>query len=193
MELDPTRMCELLVGLPAVNVLGVEETDLLRVHVETAAERPRCDGCGGRVWVKDRPVVELVDLPCFGRRTRLVWRKRRWRCPSGSCPVGSWTEEVPAIAAARLAMTDRAGRWATEQTGRCGRTIEDVAADLGADWHTVNDAVVAYGTPLIDDASRFGTVTALGQVRCCSLARGSGGPRRGPRRSSTWGPANSST
>ena len=26
MKLDPTRMCELLVGLPAVNVLGVEET-----------------------------------------------------------------------------------------------------------------------------------------------------------------------
>ena len=72
MELDPTRMCELLVGLPAVNVLGVEETDLLRVRVETNLERPRCDGCGGRVWVKDRPVVELVDLPCFGRRTRLV-------------------------------------------------------------------------------------------------------------------------
>ena len=162
MELDPTRMCELLVGLPAVNVLGVEDAGLLRVSVETAAERPRCGGCGGRVWVKDRPVVALVDLPCFGRRTRLVWRKHRWRCPERSCPVGSWTEEVPAIAAARLAMTDRAGRWATEQTGRCGRTIEDVAADLGADWHTVNDAVVAYGAALIDDPDRFGAVTALG-------------------------------
>ena len=55
MELDPTRMCELLVGLPAVNVLGVEETDLLRVRVETDLERPRCGDCGGRVWVKDPP------------------------------------------------------------------------------------------------------------------------------------------
>ena len=162
MELDPTRMCELLVGLPAVNVLGVEDAGLLRVHVETDLERPHCRSCGGRVWVKDRPVVELVDLPCFGRRTRLVWRKHRWRCPERSCPVGSWTEEVPAIAAARLAMTDRAGRWSTEQTGRHGRTIEDVAADLGADWHTVNDAVVAYGTPLIDDPDRFSAVCALG-------------------------------
>ena len=42
------------------------------------------------------------------------------------------------------------------------RTIEDVAADLGADWHTVNDAVVAYGAPLIDDPDRFGAVCALG-------------------------------
>ena len=162
MELDPTRMCELLVGLPAVNVLGVEDAGLLRVHVETAAARPRCGGCGGRVWVKDRPVVVLVDLPCFGRRTRLVWRKHRWLCPEGSCPVGSWTEDVPAIAAARLAMTDRAGRWATEQVGRHGRTVEDVADDLGADWHTVNDAVMAYGAALVDDADRFGTVAALG-------------------------------
>ena len=88
MELDPTRMCELLVGLPAVNVLGVEDAGLLRVQVETDLERPRCRSCGGRVWVKDRPVVELVDLPCFGRQTRLVWRKHRWRCPERSCPCG---------------------------------------------------------------------------------------------------------
>ena len=81
---------------------------------------------------------------------------------------------MPEIAAARLAMTDRAGRWATEQVGRHGRTVEDVAADLGADWHTVNDAVVAYGTALVDDANRFGAVCALGQVRCCSPGAGSG-------------------
>ena len=189
MELDPTRMCELLVGLPAVNVLGVEDAGLLRVSVETAAERPRCGDCGGRVWVKDRPVVELVDLPCFGRRTRLVWRKHRWRCPSGSCSVGSWTEDVPAIAAARLAMTDRAGRWATEQTGRCGRTIEDVAADLGADWHTVNDAVVAYGAPLVDDVGRFGTVTALGLDPAPRRGSPSGAERHArPPRGHSWPP-----
>jgi GntR family transcriptional regulator len=28
--------------------------------------------------VKDRPEVELVDLPCFGRLARLVWRRHRW-------------------------------------------------------------------------------------------------------------------
>jgi hypothetical protein len=26
-------------------------------------------------------VVELVDLPAFGRSTRLAWHKRRWACP----------------------------------------------------------------------------------------------------------------
>jgi hypothetical protein len=62
---DPTRMCELLVGLPEVVVLGIEHVahGPLRVHVETASERPGCTGCGVFAQVKDRPVVELVDLP----------------------------------------------------------------------------------------------------------------------------------
>ncbi len=60
--------------------------------------------------VKDRPPVVLVDLPAFGRPARLVWRKYRGSCQSPACAVGSWTEEALSIAAARLVMTDRAGR-----------------------------------------------------------------------------------
>jgi transposase len=40
--------------------------------------------------------------------------------------------------------------------------VSEVAADLGCDWHTVNDAVIAYGEPLVDDPDRFGPVEALG-------------------------------
>ena len=111
MEVDPTRMCELLVGLPAVRVLGVVDHlgEPLQVHIETRTERPGCGGCGGPVTIKERPVVVLVDLPAFGRPTRLVWRKLRWSCVLTSCPVGSWTETVTTIAAARLVMTDRPG------------------------------------------------------------------------------------
>jgi hypothetical protein len=45
---DPTRMCELLVGLPAVGVLGlIDEPDgALFVHIETTGPRPTCPGCG---------------------------------------------------------------------------------------------------------------------------------------------------
>ena len=165
MEVDPTRMCELLVGLPAVSVLGVvdEAGEPLRVHIETATERPVCTGCSGPVTIKERPVVVLVDLPAFGRPTRLVWRKHRWSCVLTSCPVGSWTEAATIIAAARLVMTDRAGRWVTEQVGRWGRTVNEVAVELGCDWHTINDTVLAYGTAVVDDdPDRIGTVTALG-------------------------------
>jgi transposase len=164
-ESDPTRVCELLVGLPAITVLGVvDELDApMVVHVEWRAPRPSCAGCAGAVVIKDRSRVELIDLPCFGRPTRLVWRKRRWSCPNATCATGSWTEDVPAIAAPRLVMTDRAGRWVTEQVGRHGRTVNEVASELGCDWHTVNDTVIAYGTALVDDdPGRIGSPSALG-------------------------------
>jgi transposase len=158
-------MCELLVGLPEVVVLGIDDVAQgpLRVHVETTETRPGCTGCGVFAQVKDRPVVELVDLPVFGRAARLAWHKRRWACPEVSCPNGSWTEEDLAIAAPRMAMSDRAGRWVTEQVGRHARSVNEVAVELGYDWHTINDTVLAYGTALIDDdPERFGVVSALG-------------------------------
>ena len=79
MEVDPTRVCELLVGLGDVTVLGAsdEPGGPTRVHVETRGPRPPCPACGGSVWVKDRRLVELVDLAAFGRPARLVWHKRR--------------------------------------------------------------------------------------------------------------------
>jgi transposase len=136
---------------------------VLFVHIETRDPRPACSGCAGAVVIKDRPTVALVDLPCFGRPVRLVWRKRRWSCPDAGCARGSWTEETPAIGAPRLALTDRAGRWVTEQVGRHGRTVNEVASELDCDWHTVNDTVIAYDTVLIDDdLERLGAPTALG-------------------------------
>ena len=48
MESNPIRMYELLVGLPAVKVLGIEneDSDRLHVHVERVAERDGCPQCG---------------------------------------------------------------------------------------------------------------------------------------------------
>ena len=149
MEVDPTRVCELLVGLGDVNVLGAsdEPGGPIRVHVETRSERPSCPGCAGPVWMKDRRAVELVDLAAFGRPARLVWHKRRWTCPDDVCSTRSFTETAAWIATPRLVMTDRAGRWVTEQVGRRGRPVTDLARELGCDWHTSNDTVIAYGTP----------------------------------------------
>jgi transposase len=155
----------LLVGLPAVNVLEVVEplVGRLEVTVESVVESPVCPNCGERAWVKDRPVVELVDLTCFGRPVTLRWRKHRFWCPRPWCRQRSWTHEDPRIAAPRLSVTDRAGRWATLQVGRNGRAVSDVAGELGADWHAINDAVIAYGQALLDaDTDRVGSVEALG-------------------------------
>ena len=113
--------------------------------------------------MKDRSAVELVDLPLFGRPTRLVWHKRRWVCPDGDCAMGSWTEEDDRIASPRQVLTSRAARWATAQVGRCARSVNEVATELGCDWHTVNDTVVAYGEALLEaDTERIGAVDALG-------------------------------
>ena len=91
MIIGSRRVCEVLVGLGDVNVLGVEDLEdrPLRIHIETRIERPVCLQCDGQLWIKDRPMVELVDLACVGRPTRLVWRKRRWRCPNQECNVRS--------------------------------------------------------------------------------------------------------
>jgi transposase len=164
-EVDPTRVCELLVGLPDVNVLGVidEPGRALRVVIETRGPRPACMECAAKPLVKDRPEVELVDLAAFGRPVRLVWRKHRWVCPNDACPVGSWTGQDPRIAPARAAMTDRAGRWSTRQVGEHGRSVNELAADLKCAWHTVNVAVISYGEALVDDdPDRVGEPTALG-------------------------------
>ena len=170
MSSDATRMCELLVGLPEVTVLDVVgRGDGLIVTIETRGQRPVCVACGGPVVVKDRTDVVHADLACFGRPTVLVWRKVRWSCRSLSCVASSFTELAPQIASPRLAITDRAGRWATVQVGRHGRSVAEVAADLGCGWHAVMDAVAAYGEALIDDSGRFGDVEALGldeTLRC---------------------------
>ena len=89
-----------------MNVLGVvnEVGEMLRVHVETRVARTGCGRSGVVARVKERPVVELVDLPCFGPSTRPVWHKRRWSCLEETCSTGSWTEDNVRIGAARMAM-----------------------------------------------------------------------------------------
>lgn len=87
-QVDPARMCELLVGLPEVIVLGVTDERAgtpLRAHVEMQNGRRRCGDCGVAARVKERPEVELVDLPVFGRQARLVWRTSA-RVPAGGVP-----------------------------------------------------------------------------------------------------------
>ena len=74
MECGPTRVCELLVGLGGVEVLGVADGpgEPLGVHVRCRAARPVCGGCGQRLWSDGERAVVLVDLPAFGRPCRLV-------------------------------------------------------------------------------------------------------------------------
>jgi transposase len=163
MTFDATRACELLVGLDDMTVLAVDEhDDGLTVLVESRAGVVGCDGCGTRATVKDRAEVALGDLACFGRPVTLVWRKRRWRCPESACPIGSWTESNPQVAAPRCGLTRRAGLWACRQVGHYNRAVSAVAAELACSWWAVMSAVSVYGTPLVDAPARVEGVELLG-------------------------------
>ncbi len=161
------RMPACLVGLgPNVAVTGVEDRvgQPLRVCVETIGIVPVCPGeCWTPPVAKARLVVELVDLPAFGRPTRLVFSKRRFSCPNRGCLMLTWTEQAPGIVPARTAMTTRAGRWATLQVGRYARPVSDLVTELGCSWHTINRTVIGYGQALLAaDVDRIGAVSALG-------------------------------
>lgn len=58
---------------------------------------------------------------------------------SPACTAGSFTEAFAAITAARLAMTDRAGRGVTVQVGRYGRSVNEVAVGRGQLLDIVRD------------------------------------------------------
>jgi transposase len=94
---DTTR----LLGLDGLAVVGVaDDTDRPVVHLVTADERARhCPDCGTRARrSKGRRVTRPRDLSVGGRRPRLVWAKRRWRCDELACRRRSpWTPRCPLI------------------------------------------------------------------------------------------------
>ena len=112
METDGGRVCEVLVGLGEVDLVGVEELvgDRLGMTIRSLGPRPVCGQCGERVWSKGDQAVRLVDSPAFGRRVQLRWRKRRWMCPSQDCGVKSFAEQYRSVAPQR-ALLD-VSRWA---------------------------------------------------------------------------------
>jgi transposase len=71
-----------VLGLDGLTVTAVEErADGLDVELELTVVASSCRLCGGReLEVKERPRVRVRDLPMSGRRVRLIWRKRRFRC-----------------------------------------------------------------------------------------------------------------
>ena len=148
MEADPTRMCELLVGLGDVELVGIDERGVdapLVVVIRSRRPRPVCESCGSRVWSKGYRSVVLVD-PSLD--------------PSG---VRSFIEQNATIAPERALLTSRAARWVTIQVGRLGRSVDEVAGELGCDWHTVNNEVGRWGEALLEaDTDRVGTVQAVG-------------------------------
>jgi transposase len=63
------------------------------------------------VRIKERRLVRVRDLPIAGRVTRLVWRKRRYRCTE----CGRSFTETHAHLPARQRVTGRFRAWLAER------------------------------------------------------------------------------
>jgi transposase len=159
----PTEILAALVGLKDVRVVAyVRRGADVELMVEQVPGEVCCPGCHRPAQVKERPVVNYVDLPVFGTPMSLAWKKHRMRCVHRTCATNTWVLEDHRIAAKNCLLTTRAAKWATVQVGG-GRTVSEVAAELACDWHTVNDAVTTYGTALLEaDRKRLNKTTAIG-------------------------------
>lgn len=159
---EGTGLAEMLLGLDGFRVLEVVEgPEELVVTVETTASVMGCSACGTRAVAHERMPIAIRDLACFGRPVRLVWIKRRWRCPERDCTAKTWTEHSEHIDA-QVVLTRRAGAEACRQVGENARPVSGVADEMGVCWWTVMNAVVEHGTPLVDDPGRVGPVAHLG-------------------------------
>ena len=103
------------------------------------------------MWSKGYRTAVLVDLPAFGRPVRLQVAEapldvsESWVCAgvvhrTGPC---GWSRTGAVL-------TSRAARWATIGVGRLGRSVDEVAAELGCAWHTVNNEVARWGEALLE-------------------------------------------
>jgi len=160
---DPSEILQALVGLKDVRVVHYKRSGRdVELMIEQVVDDVRCPACDSPALVHERPVVHYVDLPVYGAPMSLGWKKHRMRCPELTCAKNTWVLEDHRIAAKACLLTTRAAKWATAQVGG-GRTVKEVADELGCDWHTVNDAVTTYGKALLEaDRKRLNKTSAIG-------------------------------
>lgn len=85
--------------------------------------------------------MRLIDAPAFGRPVRIVWRKRRWRCPEPACRTATFVEQNAEIAAPRAKLTTRACWWAIGQLRREHGSVNGIPAAAGVRWRIVWEAI----------------------------------------------------
>jgi transposase len=151
----------LLLGLDGVVVdrVEIDREGVWVVHVATLEVPQACPGCGVcsasvKGWVSTEP----RDVP-FPVATRLVWRKRRWRCREAGCARSSFTESVPQIPS-RVRVTGRLREAAGRGVADGARTVAQAARESGLSWPVVHAAFVDYASTVLSEEPE--PVVALG-------------------------------
>ena len=163
--------------LSGVSLRGVlvDAVDRLDVEVESARGWSRCPHCGfrcSRVW--DRRPERVRDLEVSGRRTTLVWRRRRFWC--GNCEERHLEKHAQFGAGLTRRFARRLVKDATVMS------IRAVARHHGVGWHRIMGLVRAHSARvaqrrrarptrvlLVDETSirrrhRYVTVVACGDT-----------------------------
>ena len=125
--------------LPQIRVVGVVEDTpgVLVVEVESTLRRVRCPVCGfGCRRVHDRRQRRVRDLEVSGRRTTLVWLRRRFVCDY--C-FERFVEDHPAFEGA---MTRRLAQRLVADAKVM--PLRAVARRHGVGWHQINALVLAW-------------------------------------------------
>jgi transposase len=161
---DTTRLLG-LEGLVAERV-ELDAAGVPVVDLSTGCEQARrCPQCGQRaVRVKQWTTTRPRDLPVGGRPVRLRWRKRRWYCPTPTCPRKSFTEQVAQVPA-RSRLTARLREAAGAAVGDGGRTIVQSARDHGLSWPVVAAAFTAHANNVLPGEPEPITVLGIDEVR----------------------------
>lgn len=142
-------------GLPGIKVSGVlrDDTEALEVGVQIIQATIRCGSCGRKTRrVHQLSTTKVRDLPAFGRRTTLVWARRRFIC--GAC--GSTTTETHPQLEGRL--TGRLRRALVAEV--VDSTVAAVARRHGLSWYQVM-AVVLVAATLVGFHRRHSRVRVL--------------------------------
>ena len=131
--------------LRQIRVLAVasDTPSELRVEVESTVRRPRCPACGfGCVRVHDTRRRKVRDLEVSGRRTTLVWLRRRFVCDNcGSRHL----EDHPEF---ENKLTRRLSRRLVADARVM--TLRAVARRHGLGWHLINGVVKAWSAVLAE-------------------------------------------
>ncbi len=133
-----------LFGMDGFVVLVMDQLDgewwLLVETTETVAG---CPGCGVRAVGHGRSTVQVRDLPNGSGAVRLVWRKRRWRCPDSDCERRTFIEQSDLLEGS---LTRRARVEICRAVGEDGHTVAELPRRFG--WSTAMTAVRDHGKPV---------------------------------------------
>lgn len=156
---DLTTFCCLdELGLEVVGQHITAERAVVACRVVEADDWCRRCGCQGAP--RDTVIRRLAHTPWGHRPTILQVRVRRYRC-TGCGHV--WRQDTSAAAEPRAKLSRGGLAWALEGLVLDHLPVSRIAASLGVDWTTANDAVLAEGTRrLIDDPGRFDGVEVIG-------------------------------